>query len=330
MSRYWPCGPVWGLGRATVPVSVWTLPTPPHGSGFPRCSLLPFSMRETSVFLRWNNRPFLGNPSFLFLRVNGSIFRPYVCVCFPGCWWITAGWWEAGGLESVMLRVVVSALLAEVRQLLAGGLSVGWLTDPRLWVAANRLAVASKCVWVCCHTPETTCWTWDIKLLQNQICLAPPAEVMRRSKRLIGPLENTFTHFHIRLNQHLCNWGRAALYFCKAQYFSLESCCGQRKLGWKFSVWMFFSLWKAPSGLFFPIIHPDPSLPSRSSSPLPELWRSAPTTLFLIWNVSPFHAGHSSLVPPIRAMLYRSLSQSCVSHVLLRTAHLRLWTPIWN
>lgn len=66
-------------GKSNVPVSVWTLPTPPHGSGFPHCSLLPFSMRETSVFLRWNNRPFLGNPSLLILRV-AALFLDPVCV----------------------------------------------------------------------------------------------------------------------------------------------------------------------------------------------------------------------------------------------------------
>lgn len=43
-----------------------------------------------------------------------------------------------------------------------------------------------------------------------------------------------------------------------------------------------------------------PLLTPLSSSPLSVLWRSAPTTLFLIWEASPFHAGHSSPVWPIR------------------------------
>lgn len=42
--------------------------------------------------------------------------------------------------------------------------------------------------------------------------------------------------------------------------------------------------------------HSSLSLCSPLFPPAPffVLWRSAPTTLFLIWKVSPFHAGHSS------------------------------------
>lgn len=43
-----------------------------------------------------------------------------------------------------------------------------------------------------------------------------------------------------------------------------------------------------------------PLLSPLSSSPLAVFWRSAPTTLFLIWEASPFHAGHSSPVWPIK------------------------------
>lgn len=68
----------------------------------------------------------------------------------------------------------------------------------------------------------------------------------------------------------------------------------------------------------------------HSSSPLPVLWRSTLTTLFLIWKLSPFRAAYLSPGPPIRVVLYRSLSQSSVSHVLLRTAHLWVWMPMWN
>lgn len=128
-----------------------------------------------------------------------------------------------------------------------------------------------------------------------------------------------------------------SFYFRKKQKFSLKLSFSKRKLEWKYSFWMLCSSQtqsalpeRLPAACFSPIIQPDPSLPSRSSSPLPVLWRSAPTTLFLIWKVSPFHAAHLSSVPPIRVGLYRSLSQSCLSHVLLRTAHLPLWTLMWN
>lgn len=76
------------------------------------------------------------------------------------------------------------------------------------------------------------------------------------------------------------------------------------------------------SSLPFPSFH--------SSHLLSLLWRSAPTTLFLIWKVSPFLAGHSSRSDQSSGLLVWSFSQSCVPHVLLRTAPLRLWRFMWN
>lgn len=63
---------------------------------------------------------------------------------------------------------------------------------------------------------------------------------------------------------------------------------------WGLLVSMLSTLKHTPWSLTPHVFYSLPLLTPRSPSPRSVLWRSASTTLFLIWKVSPFHAGHSS------------------------------------
>lgn len=177
----------WGMGRATVPLSVQTLQ---H-----RHTDLVSLTTECSL-AQWEKSSFLCNeiivPVIEFIlsifERNRSIFR--ACVCFPGS---LMGGWRPGIQSRVMLSITVSASLTEVRgQTAVSRGSLSGLTHPSLAVSRRELSrcclavkIQPKCVCKCVLT-GAVCWMWDIKLTQTQIRLPPSAEVTRWPKPAEG------------------------------------------------------------------------------------------------------------------------------------------------
>lgn len=119
--------------------------------------------------------------------------------------------------------------------------------------------------------------------------------------------------------------------FCKKQKYSLKQSFSNRNVEVEvfiLNVVFFSNSVLSPEDSQRPVFLRSYSLISHSSRAPPALclWRSASTTLPYLEGF----AAHLSPVLPIRVVLYWSLSQSCVSHVLLRTAHFPLWTLMWN